>query len=87
MTRSVTIVNTSNWEHEDISVKVEGASPVRLQPGEKLICGPYSVGEAGDVQVHMIALEDAEPIPFKNEDGSQDLPSVEIHKPKGSAET
>ena len=28
MTRSVTIVNTSNWEHEDISVQFPGVAAV-----------------------------------------------------------
>ena len=52
MTRSVTIVNTSNWEHEDVHVVAAGnleaawrKCPSILQPGDSVVVGPYGEGD------------------------------------------
>ena len=47
MTRSVTIVNTSNWKHEDVERIVSRgfqlpSSPRVLKPGDMEVVGPYS---------------------------------------------
>ena len=84
MTRGVTIVNTSNWEHEDVSVMVRNRAPVRLKPGECMTVGPYVIGTEGDVELHMVAIEEMEPKPFMDADGKQDLPGLTIHKPRPS---
>lgn len=84
MTRSVTIVNTSNWEHEDVEVvQYIGGWPekTRLQPGDKLV---LHHGAESVANIAMKGVRDKEPVPFKKEDGTQDLPRVEIYKPKGS---
>ena len=87
MTRSVTIVNTSNWEHEDVAITVHpnrasqgNLPPLRLAPGEKHVVGPYDKDEV--VHITLLPIEEREPAPFKNEDGSQDWPKIDIHKPK-----
>lgn len=85
MTRSVTIVNTSNWENEDIDVTVAGPGRTethRLQPGDKIVCGPHNDGQM--VGVMLNAVTPKKPVPFHAEDGSQDWPKVEVHKPKPS---
>ena len=90
MTRSVTIVNTSNWEHEDVEVVVTGTDPEKvgeravLKPGDFVTAGPYTKGQ--EVNVRMVGVEPQEPQPFRDADGNQDCPRVEVHKPKPSAE-
>ena len=84
MTRSVTIVNTSNWEHEDVEVlpmydNKGDAEKVTLKPGDSLSIGPYTNGQL--VRVRLQAVQPAEPVPFRDADGKQDLPRVDIHKP------
>ena len=85
MTRSVTIVNTSNWEHEDVEVVEmnEGwpSNKVVLQPGDETTVGPYAKGQT--VSVIMKAREHIEPVAFYDEHGDQDWPKVEVHKPVG----
>ena len=54
MTRSITIVNTSNWEHEDYKVTVHG-TPYHLKPGSSIEVTPAT---ANSIQV-----EEAEPKP------------------------
>ena len=84
MTRSVTIVNTSNWEHEDVEVNQIHLSAmdktVRLKPGESMMVGPYSKGPVAVIRI--APVEEEEPIPFKDAEGNQDWPKVEVHKPK-----
>ena len=85
MTRSVTIVNTSNWEHEDVEVmpcydNKGDAQKFTLKPGESKKIGPYTNGQK--VRVFLTAVQPAEPVPFKDADGNQDWPRVEIHKPE-----
>ena len=38
MTKSITIVNTSNWEHEDVLLKSRGKD-IMLKPGESVAIG------------------------------------------------
>ena len=83
MTRSVKIVNTSNWEHEDVEVTVVSKTEtkkVSLQPGDTCDVGPYSDGEL--VSVIMSGVTPETPVPFRKEGGGQDFPTVEVHKPK-----
>ena len=86
MTRSVTIVNTSNWEHEDVEVNQIHLSAmdrtVRLKPGESMTVGPYDKSSVAVIRI--APVEEKEPIPFKGDDGEQDWPRVEVHKPKPS---
>ena len=88
MTRSVTIVNTSNWEHEDVEVNQIHLSAmdrtVRLKPGESMTVGPYD--KVSVAVIRIAPVEEKEPTPFKKEDGEQDWPTVEVHKPKGQAD-
>ena len=84
MTRSITIVNTSNWEHEDVEVNQIHLSAmdrtVRLKPGEKMTVGPYDKNSVAVIRIGVV--EDNEPVPFKDAEGNQDWPRVEVHKPK-----
>ena len=86
MTRSVTIVNTSNWEHEDMEVipMVDGWPREHrvLAPGDSMVGGPN--GPEGIVSYLIRPRTRAEPVPFKDAEGNQDWPKVEIHKPKPS---
>ena len=73
MTRSVTIVNTSNWEHEDYVVRssIQADNPhsivdatrtpegARLKAGERLIVHPRE-GESFSIE----AVEDRKAEPF-----------------------
>lgn len=42
MTRSVTITNTSNWDHEDYSIDLgaDGEETITLKPGESIAFTP-----------------------------------------------
>ena len=59
MTRSITIVNTSNWEREDYNVTVDG-KPYYLKPGSSVEVTPDTVGS--------VQIEEIEPtgmtVPF-----------------------
>lgn len=78
MTRSIKIINTSNWEHEDVVVVIDGVMQM-LKPGEHAYSGPYSKGIP--VQVNMIGVEGGEPVPFRDAEGVQQTPSVKVIKP------
>ena len=85
MTRSVTIVNTSNWEHEDVAVMAAhhgGVALHTLKPGDTMLVGPHADGQL--VSVTMQGVTPAEPVPFRDADGEQDWPKVEVHKPSKS---
>ena len=83
MTRSVTIVNTSNWEHEDIVVcEFPGtgvSGQITLKPGDQMTCGPHD----NDTRMTLVLApqEPRKPVPFRDEYGNQDMPRVEVHKP------
>ena len=83
MTRSVTIVNTSNWEHEDVAVNQIHLTAmdrtVLLKPGESMTVGPYDKNLVALIRIEPV--EEKEPVPFKDADGNQDMPRVDIHKP------
>ena len=84
MTRSVTIVNTSNWEHEDYIVHgYEGHHPdgTRLRPGEKVTFTPTD-----GMAIRLEAVAEKNAVPFRDAEGNQDFPRVDVHKPKGSAD-
>ena len=82
MTRSVTIVNTSNWDGEDWLVRQrylgvgENVSPgtwreERLRPGEMFSC---MIGSPG-WEVEVVASDSKEPEPFML-NGKQVVPAV-----------
>ena len=83
MSRSVTIVNTSNWEHEDVEVHEfnRGHPPkvTMLKPGDQLACGPWNQGDTTSLVINGVGSKD--PVPFKDADGNQDWPKVTVHKP------
>ena len=65
MTRSLTIVNTSNWEHEDYEIRLknkqlkdEQLDTVRLKPGEQMAFQPDYVEV---VSIHAIEEQDIKP--------------------------
>ncbi len=41
MTKSVTIVNTSNWDGEDVLVSTDSREATTLKPGEQLVIGDH----------------------------------------------
>ena len=51
-----------------------------LKPGDQFDTGPYADGEV--VAIVMESVTPHEPIAFRKEDGTQDWPTVEVHKPK-----
>ena len=79
MTMSARIVNTSNWEHEDLRVEQEGQEPIVLKPGEM---GHLSVehgptGQLGKPSAPLRLRSDirTEPKPFER-NGLQIWPRV-----------
>ena len=83
MTRSVTIVNTANWEHEDVEVNQLNLramdKTVRLKPGEMTVVGSHYKDLVSIIRI--APVEEKEPAPFKDADGNQDWPRVDVHKP------
>lgn len=66
MTKSVTIINTSNWQGENLIIRVD-KKMVKLVPGEVLKVTSQSVE-------NMFFDQDKETKPFKTEDGVQLVP-------------
>ena len=68
MTRSVTIVNTSNHRHENVLVAVEGIERAFvLEPNQKLVLDPDKVRE--------VAYQEADtPVPFETDSGFRMIP-------------
>ena len=72
MTRSITIVNTSNWDGEDYLIGIPGVEgQVRMRPGESVEFTPPQVqvmeGEAlshACQPVELDAVEEKTPMPF-----------------------
>ena len=70
MTRSITIVNTSNWDGEDYLIGVPGVEgQVRMRPGESVEFTPTQVMEGGALSptcqpVELDAVEGKTPTPF-----------------------
>ena len=86
MTRSVTIVNTSNWDNEDYIVKKEGwdgsEEEICLRPGESATFTPK---DGKPVVLAESVPEGKEPIPFYRQaskngkrDDEQVWPCVEV---------
>ena len=88
MTRSVTIVNTSSWESENVLVtatsKYAASEQKMLEPGDKMTVGPHAEGELVAVAIQAALPADAKP--FHDAEGNQDWPRLEVHKPKGSGD-
>ena len=80
MTRSVTIVNTSNWQHEDWLVRqrwVGGEEPgeweeTRIKPGEM----KTTMLGSENWEVEVVADTPQEPEPFRLSGKGQALPQV-----------
>ena len=73
MTMSVTIVNTSNWDGEDIEV---GAGR-RLKPGEQVSSSLEHVDGAENTFI-ITSRPAADVKPFQDGDGHQKLPHVAV---------
>ena len=83
MTRSLTIVNSSNWEHEDYEFSIPMNNPtagpviyktVRLKPGEYISYSPYT-------QTFIVTGEekqDKAPVPFYVNGEGQVIPIVRV---------
>ena len=73
MTRSITIVNTSNWDGEDYLIKIPGKEDqVRMRPGESVGFTPEQFMEDGALSptcrpVLLKAVEGATPTPFEQD--------------------
>ena len=75
MTRSLTIVNTSNWEHEDYVVRTPHGA-VHLKPGQMTQFTPASFRP-----IHVSAAEPDVPEPFlepQDDYQCQLIPHVEV---------
>lgn len=73
MTRSITIVNNSNWEHEDYAV-VTPRGVVYLKPGERTTFTPDNFA---NVAVQEVTPEKPEPFHDRDE-GVQLTPHIEV---------
>ena len=73
MTRSITIVNTSNWDGEDYLIEIPGIDgQVRMRPGESVCFTPEQFAE--DIALsqtckplELIAVEGKTPTPFEKD--------------------
>lgn len=75
MTKSVTIVNTSNWDGENVEIDLERLGMVTLKPGEMYTLHESSVGE-----LERMRFED-DPKgtkPFRVDGVGQVLPKVSV---------
>ena len=84
MTRSLMIVNTSNWEHEDYEVELQGwdgaKRKVLLKPSE------YHVFTPGDGEsiIGVRKVEEEKAVPYQL-NGRQVLPEVHVGFSGGQA--
>ena len=71
MTRSITIVNTSNWDGEDYLIEIPGSKEsVRVRPGESVSFTPSLDLQAANGSCSGIALREDEagvPVPFEQD--------------------
>ena len=75
MTRSITIVNTSNWDGEDYLIGIPGVEgQVRMRPGESVEFTPPQVQVSDDgtlsptcQPVELDAVEGETPTPFEKD--------------------
>ena len=74
MTRSITIVNTSNWDGEDYLIGIPGQeNQVRMRPGESVCFTPAQVIMEGErlsptcQPVELDAVEGGTPTPFEQD--------------------
>ena len=80
MSRSVDIICTSNWDHEDVEISVvtHGIHGRRLRPGEGISIPKLSAG-GDEVRIVVRHVDGAEaPKPFRNEDGDQLIPEARV---------
>ena len=77
MTMSAKLVNTSNWDHEDLSVAVDEQEPVVLKPGETL---DISIGHGSpDPVISIKDIHDEDLIePFRINGKGQAIPEVTV---------
>ena len=71
MTRSITIVNTSNWDGEDYLIEIPGSKDsVRVRPGESVSFTPSLDLQGANGSCSGIALREDEgktPTPFEQD--------------------
>ena len=73
MTRSITIVNTSNWDGEDYLIGIPGLEDsIRMRPGESVEFTPTQVMQGGALStvckpVQLDAVEGKTPTPFEED--------------------
>lgn len=74
MTRSLTIVNTSNWNHEDYSIVVrEDDQTFELKSGDSFTIHPYA-----EVTLVVCPLSPEKEVPHRTEDGVQLIPEARV---------
>ena len=76
MTMSAQIVNTSNWQGEDVLVDLGNGNFQRVRPGEMMYLNLYPIEQMQNIRIIPAPAEDTEP--FQDEDGGQVVPVVEV---------
>ena len=80
MTRSMTLINSSNWENEDYIVEIEREDgtvvQTRLKPGEHFIFQPDDQHTIRDIRED----EPSNPVPFRTNRGDQIVVDVAVNK-------
>ena len=76
MSRSITVMNTSNWEHEDCVVKVAaGGEPAALEERRLVPGQAWKMPKHQEVNSAMVIVEwptpKEGPQPFRDKDGNQ----------------
>ena len=78
MTRSLVIINTSNWKHEDYEIiDLETNDSQQLKPGEQCMVPLYNKGALRKLKITAIELEKS--VPFINKNGKQIVPVLDIN--------
>ena len=78
MTKSLTIINTSNWDGEDYAVVLENKTNNHttchiLKPCDKVVVLPSQ-----EIKATYSISKEEQSKPFKDEDGHQVLPYVDV---------
>lgn len=81
MTKSITIVNTSNWDGEDVELDsqaiLEGTGKKILRPGESIKLNYPFAGEVS-LDVRVTDKEKDKTAPIKDDTGEQVVPVVNV---------
>ena len=80
MTRSITIVNTSNWDGEDYLIDPQDGynKPMALKPGELCQVYPKENGEQQPVVTPVTPRGKPAPFALKGIDSRQVVPRIEV---------